>query len=146
MAGVEFEADLHMPADRKQGRPPPTCTVLLRPNTSAAKDEFLHDLELALSAVPPNEPYILLRDLNARVGSRDGTDDPWSRVRGPHGYGLANDAGEELLMFLSMMEPTVCNTWFKKRNRPGSTLNVSSGTALIMPSCARRIDADASTL
>ena len=93
-----------------------SCYAPTRAASRAAKDEFLHDLELALSGVPPNEPYILLGDLNARVGSRDSTDDPWSRVRGPHGYGLANDAGEELLMFLSMMEATVCNTWFKKRN------------------------------
>ena len=59
--------------------------------------------------------YILLGDLNARVGSRNGTDDPWDRVQGPHGYGETNDAGKDQLNFLSINETTVCNTWFRKK-------------------------------
>ena len=78
------------------------------------KDECLHDIEQALAAIPLNEPYIMLGDFNARIGSRNDTNDPWSRVRGPHGYGSTNNAGEELLMLFSMIEETVCNTWFKK--------------------------------
>ena len=78
------------------------------------KTEFLHELEQALAAIPPNDPYIILGDFNARLGSRNDTNDPWSRVRGPHGYGPINDAGEEVLMFPSTIEATVCNTWFKK--------------------------------
>ena len=74
----------------------------------AVKDVFLQDLEQALTAIPPDEPYILLGDLNARC---DGTDDPWSRVRGSHGHGITNDAGNKLLAFLSMYKATVCNTW-----------------------------------
>ena len=34
--------------------------------------------------------------------------------RGPHGYGELNEAGRELLSFLSINEATVCNTWFSK--------------------------------
>ena len=93
-----------------------SCYAPTRAASRAVKDQFLHDLEQALAAIPPSEPYIVLGDFNARVGSRDGTNDPWSRVRGPHGYGSTNDAGEELLTFLSMIEATVCNTWFKKRD------------------------------
>ena len=36
-------------------------------------------------------------------------------VRGPHGYGEVNDAGKELLAFLSANEATVCNTWLMKK-------------------------------
>ena len=59
-----------------------------------AKDGFYDDLQLALSEIPTREPYILLGDLNARVGSRDARDEEqWERVRGPFGMGEVNDAG-----------------------------------------------------
>ena len=57
----------------------------------------------------------MLGDFNARVGSR-GVIDEWWYERGPHGYGELNEAGKELLSFLSTNEATVCNTWFKKRD------------------------------
>ena len=65
-----------------------------------------------MSAIPTDEPYISLGDLNAHVGSRDDIDYPWD----PHGYGETNDAGNDLLNFLSINEATVCNTWFRKNN------------------------------
>ena len=80
------------------------------------KDEFLQVVERALACVLYDEPYIMLGDFNARVGSRDGADDPWGNVRGPHGYGNVNDAGKELLAFLAANEATICNTWFCKRD------------------------------
>lgn len=61
------------------------------------------DLEQALLAIPDDETYIL-GDLNA-CGSRNSTKDPWDRVmRGPHGYGISNDAGKELLNFFPSIE------------------------------------------
>ena len=39
----------------------------------------------------------------------------WWYERGPHGYGELNEAGKELLSFLSVNEATVCNTWFEKK-------------------------------
>ena len=51
---------------------------------------------------------MLLGDFNARVGSRQ--DDVWWHERGPHGYGILNDAGRELLPFVSVNEATVSNT------------------------------------
>ena len=74
------------------------------------------DLQQALDAIPSNESYVLLGDFNACVGSRHGQDDLWSLVRGPHGFGACNDAGGELLSFLSTNEAMICNTWFEKRN------------------------------
>ena len=35
---------------------------------------------------------------------------------GPHGSGVINDAGQELLSFLACHEATACNTHFKKKN------------------------------
>ena len=33
----------------------------------AAKDAFFQDLEHALASIPPEKPYVLLGDFNARV-------------------------------------------------------------------------------
>ena len=66
-------------------------------------------------SLPSGEVYILLWDFNARVGSRESVEQ-WTGVRGPHGYGVTNDAGRELLSFLSSHQATVCNTWFEKKD------------------------------
>ena len=55
--------------------------------------------------------------------------------RGPHGLGVMNETGRELLSFLSINGATVCNTWFKKNDvhkRNGSILYRSAGIVLIM--------------
>ncbi len=85
-------------------------------------------LQQAISMVPSNEQYVILGDFNARVGSRGSND-----VRGPHGTGESNEAGRELLTFLSIDEATECNTWFQLTSRPGSTPRQGNGTAFIMP-------------
>ena len=36
-------------------------------------------------------------------------------MRGPHGHRCLNEAGKELMSFLSTNEATVCNTWFQKK-------------------------------
>ena len=78
------------------------------------KERFYDDLQQAISEVPAREKIIMLGDFNARVGSRVNSDDFWWNERGPHGYGELNEAGKELLSFLSVNEATVCNTWFQK--------------------------------
>ena len=67
-------------------------------------------------SVPPNECYELLGDFNARVGSRTGEMTGGVMSGGTHGYGSLNEAGKELLSFLSVNEATVCNTWFMKKD------------------------------
>ena len=46
----------------------------------------------------------------------------WSSVRGPHGLGIVNDSGRELLSFLSLHQATVCNTWSEKKDIHKQTL------------------------
>lgn len=83
----------------------------------AEKDSFFGNLQEALDEIPPREPYVMLGDFNARVGSRRMIkDDHWEKSSGPNGIGMLNDAGKELLHFLSLNKATVYNTWFKKKD------------------------------
>ena len=75
------------------------------------KNVFFDDLQQVLDDIPSDEPFVLLGDFNARVGTRQSTDDQSRTVRGPHGLSELNDAGKELLSFLSMNEGTICNMW-----------------------------------
>ena len=76
---------------------------------------FFDELNSILSSVPAGKKYIVLGDFNACVGSKQVVGDQWSKVRGPHGCEVTNDAGKELLGFLSTQQATVCNTWFWKK-------------------------------
>ena len=78
------------------------------------KDKFYSMLQEILSSIPSQEHYVLLGDFNARVGSRN-KEDEWWHERGPHGLGVLNDVGRELLSFCSVNGATVCNTWFQKK-------------------------------
>ena len=79
------------------------------------KENFYSKLQEVLSCIPSQECFVLLGDFNARVGSRSGDDKEWWDERGPHGFGVLNEAGRELLSFCSLNGATVCNTWFQKR-------------------------------
>ena len=68
----------------------------------------------ALNSISSQECYVLLGDFNAHVGSRV-EDDEWWDERGPNGLGALNDAGRELLSFLSVNGAAVCNAWFQKK-------------------------------
>ena len=83
--------------------------------TREEKDNFFDMLQAALSSIPSEECYVMLGDFNARVGSRSVNHDDWWYERGPHGYSVLNEAGEELLSFLSTNEATVCNICFFKK-------------------------------
>ena len=80
------------------------------------KDQFYDTLDTIISPIPTNDKYVLLGDLNARIESREHNGEQWDGVRGPHGYGTINDAGKELLPFLSLHQATICNTWFTKKD------------------------------
>ena len=58
----------------------------------------------------------MLGDFNVLMGSGTGRgDDVWSHVRRRFGIGMMNDAGEELLSFLSLFGARVYNTCFRKK-------------------------------
>ena len=68
------------------------------------------------------------------MGSRMCAHDLWDGVRDPAGYGDTNDAGKELLEFLSAKKATVCNTWFQKYAIYKQTWqDQGNGTVLILP-------------
>ena len=92
-----------------------SCYAPMRTASRQVKDAFFQDLESILSAILAGEKYVILVDFNAHVGSRECVGDQWGSVRGPHGYEVINNAGKELLSFLSVNRATVCNTWFAKK-------------------------------
>ena len=73
------------------------------------KDDFYNVLQQALSSIPQRE------NLSYWVISVHALGLDQLNGRGPHGYGELNDAGRELLIFLSVNEATVCNTWFEMK-------------------------------
>ncbi|XP_065192620.1 uncharacterized protein LOC135823705 [Sycon ciliatum] len=80
----------------------------------AEKTAFYNSLQTFIDSVPKSDQYCILGDFNARVGVGE-VDDEWSDVRGQHGFGRMNSAGEELLNFLARNGAVVCNTLFKKK-------------------------------
>ena len=60
----------------------------------AVAGRFTDDLQDTLDRIPQEDVLLLLGDFNARVGSSQGQGD---RVRGRHGVGNCNEAGERLL-------------------------------------------------
>ena len=104
-----------------------SCYAPTRATSREEKDHFFNQLNAFMSSIPAGEHYIILGDFNAHVGSRidrnddDDVSDGWSGVLGPHGYGTVNDAGKELLSFLSCHQATICNTYFKKKDTQKQT-------------------------
>ena len=93
-----------------------SCYAPTRSARREDKDAFYEDLSAVLTGIPDSDMYVVLGDLNARIGSRESAQDQWGGARGPHGCGVSNDAGRELLSFLTTHQATACNTWFRKKN------------------------------
>ena len=83
-----------------------SCYAPTRAVSREVKDAFFQELNNIIFGVQAGEMYIIVGDFNARVGSMERDDDEWSGVRGPHGFGSVNDAGKELLSFLSLHQAT----------------------------------------
>ena len=75
----------------------------------------MEDLQDTVDKVPMSDVLLLLGDFNARVGSSVADDDVWRGVRGRHGVGVCNEAGERFLEFCAVNQFTIMNTWFAKK-------------------------------
>lgn len=76
--------------------------------------KFMEDLQDAIDKIPTSDVLLLLGDFNACVGC-SADDDVWRGVRGRHGVGCCNEAGERFLEFCAVNQFTIMNTWFAKR-------------------------------
>ena len=84
-------ACLLMPGSRRRKLHVVSCYTLTRAASREDKEAFFQMLDSFISSVPSHESYVILGDFNARIGSRESADGQWGAVRGPHGYGVAND-------------------------------------------------------
>ena len=90
---------------------------LYGPTTKAplgVKAGFIDDLQSTWDSLPAGDIVLVLGDFNAHVGKRESGDDVWREVRGPHGIGTYNEAGEQILELCAVNYLTIMNTWFKK--------------------------------
>ena len=125
-----------------------SCYAPTRAAGRQEKNTFFDELNSILSSVLAGEKYRVLGDFNAHVGSRKVVGDQWSKVRGPHGCVVTNDAVKELLGFLSTQQATVCNKWFRKKEIHRVTwqhlksMQWSCIDYVIMRECDRRMYSD----
>ena len=80
----------------------------------AIVQKFMDNLQDTVDKIPASDVLMLLGDFNARVGS-SGDDDLWLGVRGRHGVGVCNEAGERFLEFCALNQFSIMNTWFEKK-------------------------------
>ena len=77
--------------------------------------KFMDDMQVTIDKVPASDVLLLLGDLNACVGRCESGEDPWRGVRGRHGLGECNGAGERILEFCAINNLTIMSTWFSKK-------------------------------
>ena len=58
------------------------------------KAKFVADFQRTLDTLPVGDVVVVLGDFNAHVGKWGSEDDVWREVRGLHGLGTCNKAGE----------------------------------------------------
>ena len=77
-----------------------SCYAPTRAARREEKDKFCEELSSnVLTNIPDSDMSVLLGGFNARIGSRNAAQDQRGMGRGPHGHGIDNDAGKELLIF-----------------------------------------------
>ena len=93
----------------------PLCIIqVYAPDTSYTDTEmelFYDELQSKINQLPPNHKYIILGDMNAKVG-RDSYSN-WPSVVGIYGVGRCNERGERLLQFCAINNLTIVNTLYK---------------------------------
>ena len=81
------------------------------------KEQFFSSLQAKLDGVNENDMLLLDGDFNVKVSSsvRCEEDPAWDGVRGFHGVGQMNRAGEALLPFCTLNEMQIMNTYFQNK-------------------------------
>ena len=79
------------------------------------KTKFVDDFQGTMDSLPTGDIVMVLSDFNARIGKWETEGDVWREVRGLHGIGTCNVAGEWLLELYAVNNLTVMNTWFKRK-------------------------------
>ena len=88
------------------------------------KDNFFNYLQDVISSIPSNIYWETLRHVLDL--------EQWWDEKRTFGFGELNEAGEELLSFLTTNVATVCNTWFTKKSKLGNIPSLINGTVLTM--------------
>lgn len=80
------------------------------------KDKFFDAMQTALDELPTNEPYVILGDFNAIVGSSL-VDELWDGIENPMALASLLMLERSCCVFLiKLNEATVCYTWFRKND------------------------------
>lgn len=87
--------------------------AILSPRAKASPSEALYDeLQSTLLATPSTDMVVVMRDLNAPMGSDVSS---WGTVLGLHGFGDVNENGKHLLDFCTNNQLVLTNTWFQHK-------------------------------
>ena len=104
----------------------------LMPLTAATamkhQKNFMTSYKKKIKVLPRNNKYILLGDVNAKVGTDQ--QENWPREVGKYGLGQANDRGYHLLQSCAINELVITNTLFKhEKARRVTWTSPDGGTA-----------------
>ena len=99
-----------------QGKPFNIMVIQAYDPTSNAEEaeveQFYEDLQDLLELTPKKDALFIIRDWNAKVGSKE-----TPRVTGKFGLGIRNEAGQSLIEFCQENALVIANTLFQQHKR-----------------------------
>ena len=110
-----------------QGKPFNITVYAPTTNTEEAEVEwFCEDLQDLLELTPKKDVLFIIRDWNAKVGSKE-----TPGVTGKIGHGIQNEAGQRLIEFCQENALVIANTLFQQHKRRLYTWTSPDGQHLI---------------
>ena len=99
-----------------QGKPFNITVIQVYAPTNNAEEveveRFYEDLQDLLELTPKNDVLFIIGDWNAKVGSQE-----TPGVTGKFGFGVQNEAGQNLIKFCQENTLVIANTLFQKHKR-----------------------------